>query len=146
VYWVYWGVVTMLLMSYCSAAYVVVMTVESAISHTKGYYSIYSGHSTIGNYMGLFELLVVIAYLLWSFFTVILATIAGHHLWKMMDERLAESLTCKFCGELALSWDKGMRHFILSVIAGLASIIAAVALGDTADPVIKWFDEYDDQG
>lgn len=95
--------------------------------------------------MGVFEILVVIAFLLWSFLTVILATIAGHHLWQLVDERYEESLTCKFCGELALSWDKGMRHYVLSVIAGFGAIITAVALGETAENMLQWFDEYDDQ-
>lgn len=142
-YWVYWGVVIMLLMSYCAAGYVAYVTVTNAVSTSRGFYATYGKWSDFGSLMGFYELLVVFLYLLWSLFTVILSSIAGGQLWLLMDERYAESTQCVFCGELALSFDKGMRHFDLSMIAGFAALITAASFGDTADKVIAFFDLYD---
>lgn len=38
-----------------------------------------------------------------------------------------------------------MKHFFLSVLAGMTAMISGVALGEIADDVIKFFDEYDDK-
>jgi len=49
IYYVYSGVITMLFMSFCSAAYVAYMTVQAGISFTEGFYYIYADYSSFGN-------------------------------------------------------------------------------------------------
>merc|ERR1711988_1474371 len=45
----------MLIMVWTAAAYVVVKTVNANISFTRGFYAVYSGASTMGDLVGLFE-------------------------------------------------------------------------------------------
>jgi hypothetical protein len=145
VYWVYFGVVMMLFMSYCSAAYVAYITVQHAISTTEGFYHIYADYSSFGNQMFLYEALATSALLLWSFFTVVMATWAGSNQWKLMDERFAESQQFVVNSETPLGWDKGMKAWMQCVVAGFGAIISAVAFGETADQLIAYFDGYDDK-
>jgi len=95
--------------------------------------------------MFLYEVLTIIALLAWSFIVVVLALVAGSQMWKLMDDRLAEAATTAANFETALTWDKGMRNFFLSIIAGFGAMISGAALGETASKLIGYFDSYDDK-
>jgi hypothetical protein len=145
-YWVYFGVVMMLAMSYCSAGYVAYVTVNHAISTTEGFYHIYADYSSFANQMFLYEALASTAFLLWSFFTVVMASWAGSVQWKNNDDRWYESQNESVAFlETPLEYDKAMRAWMQCVIAGFGAIISAVALGETADQLIAYFDGYDDK-
>lgn len=143
IYFVYLGDIMMLFMSWCAAAYVVYKTVDSAVSHSEGFYHIYGGYSSTGNLMGLFEVLAVINMILWSFVIVILSIVAGAELWRLMDERYYESLQHVAGDETPLTWDKSVRNFFLCVIAGFGAMIAGGSLGAAIEKVIAFFDKYD---
>ena len=144
VYWVYFGVIIMLLMSYVSAACVIYSTVVAAISTTRGFYFNYADYSSFANNMFLYEVLAIMAWLLWAFIVTILATWAGSQQWSEMDKRYAESLTGVQGADTVLSWDKGAKHFLLSVLTGMFTMISAYAMTETAGELISYFDLYDD--
>ena len=51
-----------------SSAYVVVKTINSSVSFTDGFASVWGGASTLGQLLGLWELAFVLLYLAWSLF------------------------------------------------------------------------------
>lgn len=57
---------------------------------------------------------------------------------------MAEAEEASLGIETPLTWDKAIKAFTLMMIAGLGVIISGFSLGDTADELIHWFDEYDD--
>jgi hypothetical protein len=77
VFWVYFGVIWMLLMSWCSASYVIYQTVQSGISFTEGFYHIYADYSSQGNLMYLYEVIAIALFIFWAFNVVVLSTWAG---------------------------------------------------------------------
>jgi len=142
VFWVYWGVAWMMFMSWCSAAWVVYQTVQSAISwglESSHYYN-YANWSDIGNLWYLWELIAVSVFLLWSLWTVILSVWAGSEQWRLMDERMDEANTNQFNVHTPLRWDTGIMHFMLSVMTGMTTMISGVALGEAIKKVVAWFD------
>jgi len=143
--YVYYGVITMLFMSWCSAAYVVYMTVVAGISFTEGFYSIYANYSAEGNLMYLYEVLAIAALIIWGFVTIILSLWAGSMQWKAMDDRLAEANDNVFGMATPLRWSTGISHFLLSCLTGMTTMIAGVALGESAGKLIGYFDTYDDK-
>lgn len=145
--YVYYGVIWMLFMSWCSAAYVVYSTVVAGISFTEGFYSIYADYSAAGNLMYFYEVLAIAALIFWALGAVILSLWAGSMQWKAMDDRLAEATNDSNGSGMVtpLRWSTGMSHFILSVLTGMTTMIAGVALGETAGKLIGYFDSYDDK-
>ena len=75
--WVYYGTLILLLMAYVSAAYTAWQTAEAAISLTQGFYIEYANYSEFTNYMFLYEVIVIIAFLLWSLTVTVLATVSA---------------------------------------------------------------------
>lgn len=144
VYWVYFGVIIMLLMSYVSAACVIYSTVVAAISTTRGFYFNYADYSSFANNMFLYEVLAIMAWLLWAFVVTIMATWAGSQQWAEMDKRYAEAVAGVFGADTPLSWDKGVKHFLLCVLTGMFTMISAYAMTETAGELISYFDLYDD--
>jgi hypothetical protein len=145
IYYVYYGIITMLFMSYCAAAYVIYQTVQAGISFTEGFYHIYADYSSFGNLMYLWEVLTIAALILWSFVIIIWSTVAAGQLWELIDARVAEAATTVAGDETPLTWDKGMRNFFLAIIAGFGAMISASALGETAYELVGYFDGYDDK-
>lgn len=143
VHYVYFGVVIMLLMSYVSAACVIYSTVVAAISTTRGFYFNYADYSSFANNMFLYEVLAIIAWLLWAFIVTIMATWAGSKQWGEMDKRYAESEAGSWGAQTTVSWDKGVKAFLLSVLTGMFTMISAYAMSETAGEMISYFDEYD---
>jgi len=69
--------------------------------------------------------------------------VGGSQLWSLMDQRYLESQDHVAGDETPLTWDKAVRNFLVAILAGLATIISGVSLGDTAEQMISWFDRYD---
>lgn len=53
------AIITMLLMTYVTSAYVIVKSVEAGVDFTQGYYFNYADYSTIGSLLYLFEGILV---------------------------------------------------------------------------------------
>ena len=89
---VYTAILVTLIMSFVSAANVVVHAVDAGVSYTapfvEGYAEKYrSGYSTWGDNMGVFELIALIVYHMWSLIMTILALYGASELWFMMEAR-----------------------------------------------------------
>jgi ABC-type Fe3+ transport system permease subunit len=95
--------------------------------------------------MYLWELLAISGNLLWALVVTILSLVAGSQLWELMDQRYLESLDHVAGDETPLTWDKAMRNFFISIIAGFAAMISGVSIGYLAEKMISWFDQYDDK-
>lgn len=95
--------------------------------------------------MYLWELLAITGNMVWALVVTILSLYAGSQLWELMDQRYLESLDHVAGDETPLTWDKAMRNFFVSILAGFAAIISGVSLGSTAEKTIAWFDKYDDK-
>jgi hypothetical protein len=145
VFWVYFGVIWMLLMSWCSASYVIYQTVQSGISFTEGFYHIYADYSSQGNLMYLYEVIAIALFIFWAFDVVVLSTWAGSAQWKAMDDRMAEANTTVFNAHTPLRWSTGVMHFLLSCLTGMTTMISGVALGEVANELLHYFDAYDDK-
>jgi hypothetical protein len=146
-FWVYFGVVWMLFMSWCSAGYVAYQTVVSSISFTaglEGYYADYGKWSSITDSLGAMEALCVSLFLSWSFFTVILSVWAGAQQWGELDARVAYANTNVFNAHTPLRWDTGIMHFFLCVLTGMTTMIAGVSMGEAVAKMVAWFDQYTD--
>lgn len=52
----------MLCMVYISSAYVIVKTVDAGVSVSKGFYFRYADYSSIGNLLGVFELILILGW------------------------------------------------------------------------------------
>jgi len=61
-----------------------------------------------------------------------------------MDKRVEEGAETVLHAETVLTYDKGMKHFFLSWLAGISAMITGVSLAEAAASLIAFFDEYDD--
>lgn len=73
---VYTGSLVGLTMCLCSAAYVVVKTVDAAYD-TLGYAFVYRGASITGNNLGLYELLAILLFITWALVLVIVSLVGA---------------------------------------------------------------------
>ena len=80
---------------------------------------------------------------MWSLTVTVLGILAAAYLWSLMDMRLAEAAQDSIGIETPLTWDKAIKAFTLCMIAGLGVIISGFSLGDVADELVQWFNEYD---
>lgn len=147
IFWVYFGVIWMMFMSWCSAGYVAVKTVDSSISFTnglEGYYADYGKWSSITDQLGLMEVIALSLFLFWSLMTVVLSTTAGALQWSALDERVAYANTTVFNAHTPLRWDTGIMHFFLSVLTGMAAMITGGSLGEVVVKMVGWFDQETD--
>merc|ERR1719502_350899 len=81
----YAGDLIALVASQLAAAYAGVKAIEAAVHFDKGFYYTYSGASTIGDYLGLWELLAVILFLTWSLAISIVGYVEGALLWERYE-------------------------------------------------------------
>ena len=82
--------------------------------------------------MFLYEVLVILAYLFWSFMVVIISILTAAQIWSTLDARVADASLTVTTAETVLTWDKGIKTFLLSVLAGWVALITAHSFGSTA--------------
>lgn len=131
-----------------SAAYVATKTVEAAINWTNAaiveYAHKYRGGSTAwGNNLGIFELVGILLFSGWSLALTILAIMGADQLWSMVEAREKGAKTEGKFGE-AFDIVQAIKFFTLCIIVGTTTVIGAYSLGDTANELITWFDQYAD--
>ena len=82
--------------------------------------------------MFLYEVLVILAYLFWSFMVVIISILTAAQLWSTLDARVADASQTVQGAETVLTWEKGIKTFLLSVLACWVALITAHSFGSTA--------------
>jgi len=134
--------------SFVSAAYVIKMSVDAVIAHTsafqQGYAAVYrNGSETWGYNLGIFELVALGSYQLWAFVLTVLAIVGSMEIWNMIEAR---EVAVKEEGLGGTPFDaiEAMKFFVLEMIVGLGAVIGGYCLGDVADKLITWFDEFSD--
>lgn len=133
-----------LIVSMVSSAYVAVKTVDAAVKTSGAFYSIYAGSSIIGDRLGIWELIAVLAYLMWSLVVTILAFVTASDLFDQTEARSLAVYTEGTYGT-AVTQVMGIKGFTLLSILALGVWISAWTMGDTADELLNWFNEYQDK-
>merc|ERR1712010_15484 len=133
----YAGDLIALVASQLAAAYAGVKSVEAAVSFTNGFYYTYSGASQIGDYLGLWELLAVILFLTWSLGISIAGYVEGALLWERYEVMEAAGQTITIV--------QGYKSLALGCVIGIGAWISGLALGDSANELLGFFDNYSDK-
>merc|ERR1719502_2122406 len=132
----YAGDLIALVASQLAAAYAGVKSIEAAVSFSKGFYYQYSGASMGGDYLGLWELLAVMLFLTWALSISIVGYVEGALLWDRYETMEAAGTT--------VTMVEGYKYLALGCVIGIGAWISGLALGDTADKLLGFFDEYAD--
>merc|ERR1719482_1112004 len=130
----YAGDLIALVASQLAAAYAGVKSIEAAVSFSKGFYYQYSGASTVGDYLGLWELLAVILFLTWSLAISIVGYVEGALLWERYEAMEAAGTTVTIV--------QGYKYLALGCVIGIGAWISGLSLGDSADELLGFFDNY----
>merc|ERR1719362_2121137 len=132
----YAGDLIALVASQLAAAYAGVKSIEAAVSFTNGFYYTYAGYSTTGNLLGLWELLAVVLFLTWSLGISVAGYIEGALLWQRYEamETVGKTVTIV----------EGYKYLALGCVIGVGAWISGLALGDSAEKLLGFFDNYDD--
>ena len=136
------GTIMTLIMSLASSAYVAVKTIDASVSMTKGYYNVYGGWSEDGNLIGAWELGFVILWLLWSLVVTLLAYVTAADVIDYTMERAKAVYEDGTLGTVATPVD-AMKIFTLMMVLGFGTWLSAHTLGDSANELLSWFDQYD---
>merc|ERR1712070_1051594 len=110
--------------------------IEAAVHFDKGFYYTYAGASQTGDYLGLWELLAVILFLTWSLAISIVGYVEGALLWQRYEAMEAAGLTVTVV--------EGYKYLALGCVIGVGAWISGLALGDSAEKLLGFFDNYDD--
>merc|ERR1711990_1319740 len=133
----YAGDLIALVASQLAAAYAGVKSIEAAVHFDKGFYYKYSGASEVGDYLGLWELLSVVLFLTWSLAISIVGYVEGALLWQRYEAMEAAGLTVTIV--------EGYKYLALGMVIGIGAWISGLALGDSAEELLGFFDNYDDK-
>ena len=142
------GALMAMIASFVAAAYVAKMSVEAVIAHTVAFQQTYAaiyrnGSVTWGYNHGIFELVALLSFELWALVLTILGIVAAVEVWNMVEAR---EQGVKEEGVGGTPWDarEAFKFFTMEMIIGLGAVIGGYCLGDVADKLITWFDEYSD--
>merc|ERR550514_1799333 len=130
----YAGDLIALIASQLAAAYAGVKSIEAAVSFEKGFYYKYRGGSTIGDYLGLWELLAVILFLTWSLAISIVGYVEGALLWERYEAMEAAGTTVTVV--------QGYKYLALGCVIGIGAWISGLSLGASAEELLGFFDNY----
>merc|ERR1719473_626665 len=133
----YAGDLIALVASQLAAAYAGVKSIEASVHFLTGFYYQYSGASTTGDYLGLWELLSVILFLTWSLAISIVGYVEGALLWERYEAMEAAGTTVTIV--------QGYKYLALGCVIGIGAWISGLSLGDSAQELLGFFDEYQDQ-
>lgn len=92
----------------------------------------------------MYEIVFVLAWEMWSVMMVGLGTYFAMMTWDTLEARIAEAKEGSIGIETALSWQKALKTHVLTMVVGVIVIIAGFVMGDIADEVLTWFDQYAD--
>merc|ERR1712022_66266 len=131
----YAGDLIALVASQLAAAYAGVKSIEASVHFLTGFYYQYSGASTTGDYLGLWELLSVILFLTWSLAISIVGYVEGALLWERYEAMEAAGTTVTVV--------QGYKYLALGCVIGIGAWISGLSLGDSAQELLGFFDNYD---
>lgn len=131
----YAGDLIALVASQLAAAYAGVKAIEAAVKFDKAFYYNYAGYSTTGNLLGLWELLAVVLFLTWSLGISIAGYVEGALLWERYEamETVGQTVTIV----------EGYKYLALGCVIGVGAWISGLALGDSAEKLLNFFNEYE---
>merc|ERR1711975_125172 len=130
----YAGDLIALVASQLAAAYAGVKSIEASVHFLTGFYYQYSGASTTGDYLGLWELLSVILFLTWSLAISIVGYVEGALLWERYEPMEAAGTTVTIV--------QGYKYLALGCVIGIGAWISGLSLGDSAQELLGFFDNY----
>jgi hypothetical protein len=140
---VYFTTLTMLIIGIASAAFVAVKTTSAAVNFSMGFYFQYHGAGAEGDIMYAWELIFVSLWLLWSASLTIGMYYEAAQIIDAVSAREKGVLTDGTFGS-AMSYNNAMKASTLMMVMAFGAWISAYVLGETADELIGWFDQYSD--
>lgn len=141
----YYSDVAALLIELGVAGWVVYNAVLATIHTDIGAYFQYADYSSIGNLMGLFDLIAFFLFPLWSSFVILTALVSAGRTWTMTDERLAEAKAGSIGVETPITTVKAIKVATLNCLSAIAIMIAGLGLAEEAFEMISMFDYYHDK-
>ena len=133
----YAGDLIALVASQLAAAYAGVKSIEAAVEFSKGFYYNYAGYSSTGNLLGLWELLAVVLFLTWSLAISVAGYIEGALLWERYEAMETGGQTVTIV--------EGYKYLALGCVIGIGAWISGLALGDSAEKLLGFFNAYADK-
>merc|ERR1711998_209224 len=130
----YAGDLIALVSSQLAAAYAGVKSIEASVHFLTGFYYTYSGASNTGDLLGLWELLSVVLFLTWSLGISIVGYVEGALLWERYETMEAAGQTVTIV--------QGYKYLALGMVIGIGAWISGLALGDSAEELLGFFDNY----
>lgn len=94
--------------------------------------------------MGIYELLFIGGLEVWALLTIIVGFVGAYEVWAALDARLAEAEESSIGVETPLLYSKALKVAVLCMVAGMGVLISGYSLGETANELVSWFNEYDD--
>lgn len=132
-------------MCLATSAYVAVQTINAAVNFTKGYYKTYAKYrGGWGDLIYLWEILVVGLWELWALVIIILSFLTADTIVKKTGARMKEAADGSIGLENALTWDVVFQTCAMMLVSTLGVVIAGISLGDLADELIDWINNYED--
>merc|ERR1711934_909133 len=131
----YAGDLIALVASQLAAAYAGVKSIEASVHFLTGFYYQYRGGSDTGDMLGLWELLSVVLFLTWSLAISIVGYVEGALLWERYETMEAAGTTVTIV--------QGYKYLALGCVIGIGAWISGLALGDSANELLGFFDNYD---
>merc|ERR1712046_175492 len=130
----YAGDLIALVSSQLAAAYAGVKSIEASVHFLTGFYYTYSGASNTGDLLGLWELLAVVLFLTWSLAISIVGYVEGALLWERYEamEQAGQTVTIV----------QGYKYLALGCVIGVGAWISGLSLGDSAQELLGFFDNY----
>ena len=134
-----------LVASFVGSAYIIVKTVESGVSMTKGYYATFAGKSAFADRLLIYEVVVIV---LWEAFALLMSLSAlygAYMFWGKLDDRMATAAADSIGLENAFTWEKAIKASTLLWLVGFGNLVSGFTVGDIADELVQWFGQYDNK-
>lgn len=135
-FYAYAGDIAALVLSQLAAAYAAVKSID-AVLETAGsfsYYYQYAHKSSLGNWLGLYQLLAVLFFLTWSLAISLVGYVEADMMWVKFEDMQKTNHTMT---EL-----EGYKFLALGFIIGVGAWISGLALGDSAAELLGWYKNY----
>lgn len=131
-------------MSLAAAAYVVVKVVDHSVSFTLGFAHQYR-YGSVWQYsnLGLYEILIILAFMFWSILVIILSFSLSSQIWKMIEDREIGVKT-EGKGGVALDEWQSAKIVVLTLLFGTTTVISGYSIGEVTDQLITYLDQYSD--
>jgi hypothetical protein len=140
---VFAAVIIMLITSLVTAAYVALCTIDASVSFSTGFARLYRNSTMLGNGLGLWELIFVLAFLTWSLGVTYMSFMHASHVVDQLNEREYAVYNEGTFGHVVDPVTAGKQSVLLMILA-FATWTAGHSLADNADELLNWFDHYAD--